>query len=278
MDPRDLRNQLVPEVKERILSVAVGYPIAKLGDTIEELSEYLQGLAIACLLADEDQDEFRDNLVRSGHARRYFLKRSADEQHTTGRHLAVSRTDALFDCLAAGSLSLAKEIVDLSVDEWHGDWEYEDEYWYRKFVGALLSERWAKKAGRTSAEDALRRLAAAIGDDAAPRHQVCNALLGRDQVVFNEALFNLLEAARAQFDEKRASIVSAELPTALFWLKSFVSIEGLALVRLAQLSGMSADEYLPLCPEAARLAVATRDTPDLFVDVDIERRQLRGQR
>jgi hypothetical protein len=278
MDPRDLRRQLVPEIKEKILTVASGYPIAELGSTIEELGDYLQGLGIAALLANEDQDEFRNNLVRSGHARRYFLRRSAAEQNTSDRHLAASRTDALFDSLAAGSPKLAAEIAELSIDQWHGDWEYEDDYWYHKLLGSLVLERRRNERGPRDAAKMLPRFAAALGDEAEPRYRLCSALIGGDEGVFNDALFDLLQREQTRFDKKRDSIVSAEFPESLFWLKSFVSIEGLALIHLGSLFGLTADEHLPLCPEAGRLTVLTRDIPDVFVEVDNERKQFRDNR
>jgi hypothetical protein len=278
MDPRDLRQQLVPEIQEKILIVASDYAIAELGDTFEELGEYFQGLGIAALLANEDQDEFRTNLVRSGHARRYFLRTSAAEQSTSDRFLAVSRTEALWDSLAAGSPNLAAEIAELSIDQWHGDWEYEDDYWYHKLVGNLLLARRRNEPGASGAVQALPRLAAALGDEAEPRYRLCKALLAKDESAFNEALFDLLEHEQRRFDAKRDSIVSAEFPESLFWLKSFVSIEGLALIHLGSLFGITADEHLPLCPEAARLPALSRDVPDLFVDIDNERRQVRGKR
>jgi hypothetical protein len=278
MDPRDLRKHLVPEIKEKILTIASGYPIAELGSTFDELGDYLQALAIAALLANEDQEEFRNNLVRGGHARRYFLRRSATEQNTSDRHLAVSRTEALWDSLAAGSANLAAEIVALSIDQWHGDWEYEDDYWYHKIVGSLVLARRRNERGAGGAEQILPRLAAALGDEAEPRYRLCGALVAGDEGLFNEALFELLQRAQARFDKKRDSIVSAEFPESLFWLKSFVSIEGLALIHLASLFGITADEHLPLCPEAGRLPALTRDVFDVFVEVDNERRQAQGNR
>jgi hypothetical protein len=276
MDPRDLKNLLVPEIKERILTVASGYPISELGETLEELSAFLQALALANLLAGMNEAEFRDNLIRSGHARRYFLRRSLAEQSTSDRHLAVSRTDAQFDCLVGGSMNVAMEIAERSIGSWRGDWEYEDDFWYRKFMDALLLERWGNR--NTAAAQILPRLADAIGDTAEPRYRVSRALLERDERGFNEAVFSLLDRHRTRAEQRRPGIVSSELPDALFWLTSFVSIEGLALARLAEISGIAADDDLPLCPDVGRLPMTSIEPPDLFVEVDTEIRERRSGR
>jgi len=62
------------------------------------------------------------------------------------------------------------------------------------------------------------------------------------------------------------------------WARSFVSVEGLALLRVAELRGMvplEAGEELRLCPELAMLPVGDRDYLDMFVT--IERELARGR-
>ena len=127
MDPRELQRNLVPEIKERILIIASGYPIFELDETFDQLGEYLQALGISHLLAQADEREFRNNLIRSGHARRYFLSRCLQEENKDDRHLALSRTESVLDCLAAGNLAVSREIAERSVSDYNPDWEYEDD-------------------------------------------------------------------------------------------------------------------------------------------------------
>src|SRR5215813_3349285 len=109
MDASEIRDELVPEIKEMLAFVAAGYPIRELGDELEKLSEYFQALGIAYLLEYADQDRFRENLVRSGHARRYFLRKLLEENNVNDHRLALGRTEAFLDALAAGEVGLARE-------------------------------------------------------------------------------------------------------------------------------------------------------------------------
>ncbi len=272
MDPRDLQNLLIPEIKERILVVASNYPIGELGQVLEELSEYLQSLAISYLLAQGDVTEFRDNLIRSGHSRRYYLRRSVEENNENDRHLALSRADSFFDSLASGDLFLTKEIVDLSPINWHANWEYEDDFQYRKFLGSQFLSTWAGEQDIPDRKKFLGDFEGSLDSpNSDPRYAVCAALVGRNHQVFNAALFEFMEQKKDQLDEKRDTIVTTEFPDSLFWLRNSVSTEGLALIRLGNLTGITVEEHLPLCPEFGRLPVESKEIADLFKEVDRER-------
>ncbi|WP_370451761.1 imm11 family protein [Corallococcus sp. CA031C] len=87
----------------------------------------------------------------------------------------------------------------------------------------------------------------------APRVRVCQALLARDPEAFPAALLELLERHGAWF-RARAGTLQARAPS--FELERAVCVEGLALLRLAALHELSADqeaEY-PLLPSIARLS------------------------
>jgi hypothetical protein len=272
MDPRDLQNLLIPEIKEGILIVASGYPISEVGQALEDLSEHLQSLGISYLLAQADVTEFRNNLIRSGHARRYFLRRSAEENNEIDRHLALSRTDSFFDSLAGGDLFLTKEIVDLSPSRWNANWEYEDDFRYRKFLESQFLGTWAGEQDISNRKHALEDFKETLDSpDSDLRFAICTSLVDRNCEEFNAALFEFLEQKKNQFDEKRDTIITTEFPDSLFWIRNSVSIEGLALIRLGNLTGIAVEEHLPLCPELGRLPVESNEISDLFEEVDRER-------
>src|SRR5262249_54784537 len=108
MNPTEIRDELRPELREAASFIAAGYPIRELGEEMEPLSEWLQALAISYLLKDANLDGFRENLVRSAHARRYYLRRCRDEAVDNDRRLAISRVEAFFAAAAAGRLDLAR--------------------------------------------------------------------------------------------------------------------------------------------------------------------------
>ncbi len=191
MDAREIHDGLVPEIKEMLAFVAVGYPVRELGDQLEKLSEYFQALGIAYLLEYADQDRFRENLVRSGHARRYFLRKSREENNPEDRRLALGRTEALLDVLAAGHLGLAREIVDLSIETWHPDWEYEDDFSYYLFLHRLVQAN--PDATDANLREILATFERALEDGESPRLDVCQALLDRDTASLREALTRLMQ-------------------------------------------------------------------------------------
>ena len=75
---------------------------------MEEGAAWFQALGICNLLLDADPDRFYENLVRSGHARRYFLQKSRDEGNNDDYQLATSRWDSFLDVVASGHFQLAR--------------------------------------------------------------------------------------------------------------------------------------------------------------------------
>jgi len=271
MDAREIHDGLVPEIKELLTFVAVGYSIRELGDELEKLSEYFQALGIAYLLENADQDRFRENLVRSGHARRYFLRKSREDNNAEDRRLALGRTEAFLDVLAAGQLRLAREIVDLSIEAWHPDWEYEDDFSYYLFLHRLV------RANPDATEENLREILAtfarALEDGESPRLDVCKAFLDRDTNSLREALVRLMEVRDKEMEKARGRNQEPDPPACVCWARSFVSIEGLALLRVAELIGMTPlepGEELQLCPGLAMLPVGDRDYLDMLTSIEQE--------
>ncbi len=86
MDLRDVREAIIPEIREKMFFLTAGYSIADTADTLESLSELFQGLGICHLLTMVDIDKFRENLVHSGHARRYFLRKSQGNAPTLSQN------------------------------------------------------------------------------------------------------------------------------------------------------------------------------------------------
>ncbi len=271
MDASEIHDGLVPEIKELLAYVAVGYPIRELGGELENLSEYFKALGIAYLLRDADTDRFRENLVRSGHARRYFLRKSREESNTDDRRLALGRTEAFLDVLAAGHVGLAREVAELSIDTWEPDWEYEDDFCYFLLLHRLV------RGGAVAEEPDLRSLSMRFENSLegakSARLDVCAALLDRDSRALRAALALLMQEQDTEMEKARGRNQERDPAACVSWAQSYVSTEGLALLKVAELNGMrplESGEELPLCPTLAMLPTGDRDYLDMLVSIERE--------
>lgn len=265
MDLADVHAALVVEIREGLISLAEPARMSELGGVFETLSSQLEGLALCHLLEFLDQEQFRENMVRSGHARRFFLRRSRLEGNHQDRHLALSRNRAFLDAVVAGSLTVARDIAVLSPDTWNGTWEYQDDFCFYLALHDVVRE---PSAFPTAAAHALLdRFASALEGGRSARFDVVEALVRRDPPRFAEALTALLgeEAARIDKDRTSAAVHEGDV---LYWPNSRISVEGLALLNIADLIRVTVDADFPLCPPLARLRWAQDSFRDLFQDIE----------
>jgi hypothetical protein len=267
MDLEIARHGLLEEIQEGLLIVASGYSIEKTGSTLEQLSRCLQALAICRLLESGDLAKYRDNLTRSGFARRYFLRKSKETGNTADRRLALSRTEAFFDALAAGQGLLAREIAVLSDDVWHEGWEYKDDHYYFAVLHQIVMQ--PASIGGAELLLLLNQYEAALEGDQPPRLAVLRSLTARDQDAFNVALRSLMETVDEQMQTRKDRLLDPSVELFLLWPRSFVCIEGLALIALATALRMRVDEQVPLCPVVARLGISAAPVDDPFVGIEM---------
>jgi hypothetical protein len=270
MSPNEIHDALLPEVRELVGILAGGYPIGQLGAELENFSNYFQGLAITHLLTDADLEQFKLYLTRSGYARRYFLSRSARDGNTGDPRLALGRTEAFLDAVAAGQMALAREIARLSGDLWNPDWEYEDDFCYflflHRIVGGLGS------AGAEHLEEILARFKRALEGGKSLRLNVCRAILARDAEAFRTGLFALMEKRQEELFSLRERLQQVEPQGCVCWARSFVSIEGFALMRLAEGAGiprLEPDAEPELCPAEGRIEAVDSDYEDFFQGMEL---------
>jgi hypothetical protein len=264
MDLRKVHQKLIPAIEEELLFIATDLSSDQVGEVCCRLSEYFQSLAICHLLENADTEQFRENLVRSVYSRRHFLQRCRDEGENSSRYLALSRSDAVLDALVSGRLDLASEVGALSKETWDPRWEYEDDLCFFLFLHLFIRDR--SPAGRSSRDEVLTRFERALEGARSNRLEVCRALESGDTDEFASTLNALLDEKKEQSDQERRRIVSDEVPAILFWPRSFVSIESLALLRLAEIAGMPIDNDFPLCPSLGRLPVSDRDYRDVVME------------
>lgn len=271
MDLAEVHQELVDDIRYMLEQVGEAPNVKSIDVILETLSDEFEALALCHLLEFADTLQFRENLARSAHARRFFLRRSASEGDTDNRHLAKSRTRAFFAALSAGALGLAREIAWLSIHPWRANWEYEDDHAYASALHALVKAHDPANPDATLALDEMRasveRFERVIGDEVSKRYAVVQSILVRDQAAFSDALVALMEAETLRIEADRESAAVHERDF-LYWPNARISIEGLALIKAGELVTLVAPKDLPLCPPLARLPWSTHTFRDLFQEIE----------
>jgi hypothetical protein len=266
MDIAKSRADLVQVVKRDMLYFLESPPAAEMGGYCETLSGRFQALAICHFIENLDFAEFGINLRRSACARRFFLERSGEEGNTYDRFLALSRTEAFFDALVGGIRPLAMDIAAASGAEWNPEWESEDDFHYFRFLHLLLLDPRGEDADQI---EALLRISRACTGKRSPRLLAGWALMDGNAKAFRESLEAMLEA---KWDADRERMRNVHPGDPLSGPRSRLSMEGLALMRLALLRGLG-DAAFPrhsLCPRIALLPWTDTPSEDIFRKMRIE--------
>lgn len=263
MDLTVIHETLIGEIQMRLGIVAAGPTVRELGGTIEELSAMFQSLAICHLLKSGDLDLYRENLVRSGQALRYFLSKSAAAGNTDDLHLGISRTESFLDAFAGGDYALAREIARLSADSWHPAREYEDDFCYYQYLHALVLSN--GDVPRQPLETILHHFEATLEGATSNRLEFCRALLDRDVDRAHEQFVELMKEIQTALEERKQG---SEAYDFLVWPRSFVCVEGLALLGISRIIGLGLESDFPLCPRLAQISETKHNFPDLFAEID----------
>ncbi|MBK8256955.1 MAG: immunity 49 family protein [Polyangiaceae bacterium] len=255
MDIAEAHAQILPEIHERYLTVAEGRAgLSEISPTLEELSHLFEALALCHLLESADTTEFVANLSRSGQVRRYFLTRCQQQNLTSDRRLALSRTSAFLASVAAGHLPLARDIAARSPSRHNPNWEYGEDYAFFYFLhGLVLDPAAFPRPFHTTILDRFEQFLDGVDSARLP---VCRALVNRDAPAFVSALKGRMSEEQEQVEVERTSAAVLEGdPT--FWPRSFVSIEGLAFLKIAEWIGLPFSGEFPRCPPLARVPTIT---------------------
>ncbi|WP_437541484.1 Imm49 family immunity protein [Sorangium sp. So ce367] len=180
---------------------------------------------IAGLFQDGVPEPLHRELCRSGRAMLHALGRMDDTEKATGGLFPF------FDAIAACDFDCARGIAGLARANWNQDEEYEDDFLYvhglmkHFFLGADPAERDALAA----------RWEAVLGGTSDVRLDVSRALWKRSAGDFEGALVRLLGDEKARIGRlRRADALAPEIEAT----EGHLSVEGIALVRLARWVGM----------------------------------------
>jgi len=222
------------------------YPIDQLGTLSVEVSTKFRALAILTLLVKGEPDFFFHNLIRSGKSREAYLRRLREAGLTREHHQASGRYEPLLDVIASGDWELARSIVSLSPSEFFSDHEWEDDYCYAQILHRFV----AGAPLEQEMEMLFARLRRYLEREPSPRLDISRALVRKDQDAFDEAFDQLIEERGKQIEEDKEN---GQLEEPEIMAQRQIFVEGLAILRLAELQGLSTQDEYRYCPSLARV-------------------------
>lgn len=222
------------------------YPIEELGRLGLELAANFRALAIIALLIRGDSELFYQNLIRSGETRETYLQRLKQAGIDKDHHQVSGRCEQLLDAIAAGDFVLARRIASLSPTEWRPGHEYEDDYCYAQVLHRFVTEPPLEE----EIPPLLSRFEAYLEGNPSARLAVCRALAQKDQDAFDESFDDLLDE---QEDRIAAAKARGQMDDPIVVSQRRVFVEGLAILRLAEMCGLETQPEYRYCPSLARV-------------------------
>lgn len=222
-------------------------PIEGLGDLSLEVSHKLRTLAILAILAEASTDGFVHSCTRAARARKLYLQRLKKEGIGRDHHFVSGCYEPLLDAIAAGDMHLVHEIDKLSPTDFRPPDEYEDDYCYAQLLQLLCRD----PVPEVELEPLVKRFETYLDGDDNPRLPVCCALIERDEVGFEQAFDDFLMILSQVIKEKIDGGTQVEDVHTI--AQRHISIEGLALLRIAELRGIRTESDYLYCPSLARL-------------------------
>jgi hypothetical protein len=220
-----------------------GLPFAQMGELAYEVCRKLRTIAIAVLSAKADVNTFYHNLVRSGRIRERYLARCIDENQLLDHYRSSGWYAPLMDTIAARDFDLARRIAVLSPADFNEGHEYKDDYCYAQLVFHLIGE------GKHDPAGLLARFEAYAEAEPNARLDVMKSLVAVSQEDFDVAFSALLHEHRQTIDD---AIESGEFEDLHANASRRIFVEGLAMLRIAELNRLATEREYQFCPSIAR--------------------------
>jgi len=212
-----------------------------------ELSAQHRVLAIADLLQRCDVDAWVFHLCASAQALLELHEQAAAGTKLLPRYLCGSKNIGLSAALAAGDLETARRLARVSPEHHDERFEYEDDFLLFRFMQLALDR---PAAADEELQAVIDRWEVVLEGGNSSAMEVCRALVQSDDDAFAEAFEELL----ATRDERLAEL--AETPSVdpkVLAPEGNVFVEGLALLRLAELRGIATGAEYRYLPSVARV-------------------------
>ncbi|MFP2928403.1 Imm49 family immunity protein [Pyxidicoccus sp. 3LG] len=225
--------------------------------TWESVLTFCQNLRIAgigLLFLAGTSERFLTCLHHSGRAFAHFLEGMEDGAKLT------SQCMPFFDAVAAGDDEGATQVARHSRRTWVQGSEYEEDF---LFVEFLMQHFFL---GTSQQEDTalLKRYEAALQGSDDCRLALCGALLEGDARAFEDSLERFLAERR---DDMEDAEESGRLAAEVLATEGHLSVEGLALVRLAARKRIATREDYLHVPSVARRPISQQPAPEAWRSV-----------
>ncbi len=247
--PQTLGPLLVAQIETLIGWARQKEGTAGLGEKTEDLCRSYRALAICTLSEGADTTGFFHWLLHSPIMRKYYLETVDQKGLGAPQYRRVGFVDPILDAMAARQWELAVQIGHLSATDWLEGFEYEEDYCYGEFL------RLAARGAMTEIPVVLSRWARVIGGGEDLRLTLAESIASHDSPGFEFGLRSLLQDAAARANQAASpdegSVLASEYS---FHPNRWVSIEGLALLAIAEREKIGVDFELEGCPRIARAA------------------------
>lgn len=241
-------------IEEMLPAILAGK--AQLEDILKFCAMYRR-IGVCKLFLSGLPDEFFANLFKSSRAYLFYLERSREEEKV------ASKSAPFFDAIACNDFEGARLIVSKSRPDWNQEKEYEEDFLYFHFLMKFFFSD--KTPDSDSLYSILERYEKVLEGNDDVRFNLCESFLKKDAAAFNTGLESLV----VQEEENYQQLLETENidPQEAVTLKR-ISIEGLALVRLAEELRMKTQRNYLLIPSLARkLDRAKLPPPDAWMKI-----------
>lgn len=207
-----------------------------------------RALAVCELLLEANQARFFEFLCKAGQVRLHFLQLIAAGYPSKPDHLCTSRNIPFIDVLAAGDLDTAVALGELTPKQHNPIIEYEDDFLRYHFLHMLTLNQCASK--NANLKSILERWEEVLEGGTDRYLDVCKTLFSADSDEFY-LTFQQLIAYRIEVVEEWKKDFSFDPDVRL--TESFIFMNGIAILRLAELLGMHTKDEYDMIPSLSRI-------------------------
>jgi len=203
-------------------------------------------LAISHLLADGDSAVFRRLMAKAGHSRLDYMRGLKDAEPQDKSYWCGSKNVGFFHSLVAGDLDTANELAALAPRTHTKGVEYEEDFLFSHFCQQLLTA--------SDDSESLQRICdrwdEVLEGKGSPKLNVSRAFLAADDTAFDEALDEMItEYEQAMADWRTRTDYREDLGAT----EGNLFVNGLAILRLAEIRGLHPRDEHPFMPSMARV-------------------------
>ena len=219
----------IGEITRNINHISVNWKLAA------EISDLFRRMGISCLFIDNDIKSFFSYLNDGGNA---FLFCS---QKIPQQDLISSRFNPFFDALVCKNHPLAVKIAEQHPKLCNQNYEYPEEFYYYHFLMEFFLEK-----ERDQIEQILKAYETILDGNPDIRFDLCQSLYEVNAETFEENLHSLIqlwESEQKNMQEKEL------LPPEIIETEGSIFLEGIALLRIAQNTGIRLDNSFSYMPQ-----------------------------